>query len=268
MQLIKALFRQNDNSSDQSKYLTEENIKFLFWYDRDNANDINNKMKQISQNNHLKSIVLEFIDRFDLAQNFEKYINYLSSCQNLVDVNINLRNCKIEDTQLQNICLAIEKLQNLKVLKLNVGDNQILQGDTEENQISKMIQNMPQIESLSFNFMFVFNSGNKVTQIIKTISNLQKIVHLDVVFWAVALTNDQATSIGQCLNKMINLKYLYLDFKATRIQHNVINNYFQQVFPNLQNLISLRVDLRALGFSVNKRSLFKIMRLMNIQVLC
>ncbi|KAL4479571.1 hypothetical protein ABPG72_018557 [Tetrahymena utriculariae] len=265
---LKSIFKSNDNSSDQLQHLTEEKIKFLFWFQRDNQNEISNKMLQVSKNMNLKSIVLDFKGRSDLAQNIEKYLNYLQSCQNLVDLNISLRNCQLDDILLQNICLAIEKLQKIKVLKLEIGDNQILQGDSEENLISKMIQNMPEIEFLSINFMFVINSGNKVTQIVSKISDIQKIVLLDVVFWAVVLTNSQATSIGESLKKMINLKYLNLDFKATRIQNDIISNYLQQVFPVLQNLISLRVDLRTQGFNARKDSLFKIKRLSNIQILC
>ncbi|KAL4465216.1 hypothetical protein ABPG74_001930 [Tetrahymena malaccensis] len=222
----------------------------------------------ISQNMNLKSILLDFKSRSDLTQDFEKYLNYLQNCSSLVELNVSFRNTKLEDSQLQNICLAIENLKNIKVLKLDIGDNQILQGEREENIISKMILNLPNIESLSINFMFVINSANKITQIINKVSDVQKIVLLNIVFWAVALTNSQTTRIGESLDKMKNLKHLNLDFKATRIEGSIVNNYFKHIFPSLQNLISLRVDLRQQGLFVNKYDLLKIKKLTNVQILC
>ncbi|KAL4506802.1 hypothetical protein ABPG72_001223 [Tetrahymena utriculariae] len=227
----------------------------------------NKKDQQIS----MKRLEFDF-QNASLSKNGSKYLsNFISGCENLESLKLNLRYNKLEDHDLIEILQSIEKKQFIQTLQLSLSSNCFkVEGS---NYIVKFLSDFASIsqlkvlgldlkmfeilnEDISLNLFSIFKNLTHLNQLSL---NLQRI--------KIPQMKQCLLQFSQSLGQMTQLKQLNLDLSWCDIK-NEITPLFTQI-GNLTQLTSLQLGLIGIPFGERKMKMLEnsIQQLKSLQML-
>ncbi|KAL4462249.1 hypothetical protein ABPG72_011577 [Tetrahymena utriculariae] len=148
---------------------------------------------------------------------------------------------KKEEQVAQHIGSALEKLQNLTHLNLNMQYVGIM--DDEVQYITNALGNLQQITNLTLKLMFDNGGQNGVSKIANALGKLQKITSLTLDLSGNELRDYGIAYIANSLEKLQQISYLSLELRGIyqRINQGVI--YIANALKKLTNITSLTLNV-------------------------
>ncbi|EAS01310.2 hypothetical protein TTHERM_00149200 (macronuclear) [Tetrahymena thermophila SB210] len=228
---------------------------------------LNKKEQQIS----MKRLEFDFTNT-SLSKNGSQYLsNFLSGCENLESLKLNLRYNKLDDQDLIQILQSIEKKQFIQNLQLSLSSNCFkVEGSNYIVKFLNEFASLSQLKVLGLDLrMFEILNEDISLNLFGTFKNLTHLNQLFLNLQRIKMPQlkECLLQFSQSLGQMSQLKQLNLDLSWSEIK-NEITPLFTQI-GNLTQLTSLQLSLIGIPFGERKMKMLEnsIQQLKSLQML-
>ncbi|KAL4460883.1 hypothetical protein ABPG74_016355 [Tetrahymena malaccensis] len=248
----------------------ELKITFTNYINSDAFQSLGSQNKN-EQQASMKRLEFDF-QNASLSKNGSKYLsNFLSGCENLESLKLNLRYNKIEDQDLIEILQSIEKKQFIQTLQLSLSSNCFkVEGSNYIVKFLNDFASISQLKVLGLDLkMFEILNDDISLNLFSTFKNLTHLNQLSLNLQRIKIPQmkECLLQFSQSLGQMTQLKQLNLDLSWCEIK-NEITPLFTQI-GNLTQLTSLQLGLIGIPFGERKMKMLEnsIQQLKSLQML-